>query len=624
MSIQIQVRNKVAVNLTPEEFIVCGNSGYVIEFDFDSEWAGETVRTARFVYRKGGQNFYKEVPFTGTTVKAPVLSGINHVLVGAYAGDLRTTTPAVVECEKSILCGSGTHKDPPEDVYNQLVELINSGETGSGGGSGEAGGYYTPNVTQVNDNTVKFSFAASKTGMPTVSDKSVTLPAGKDGEAPTIELERISDSKGSGVEITARNTGDGINEQVAIVYDGKDGYSPVVEVSKTDGVSTVTVTNASGKSSVEVHDGKDATVTAANIEAALGYTPASASDVNKLSDQLADLSVIVTPQMFGAVGDGKTDDTKAFQECFKHTNIHIPAGEYVVKETIEVLPRTNVTGDGQYPSKVLFASDVEGDVLFNVQEYASFSDINIGGSGTTAISTCTAIVFPFKILRLHNVRFRHLNEAVRSDAENVLYNTFVDCTFSNVKYPFAFPNATIFNTSIMQNLEFKNYNTVVTLPGTIYAISFDRCIFEGGDAGNYVLDAAEAASVSFDSCYYENHGELFSSNLRNGNITLRSTWVCVPNTVVLSAGTSCKMNVKFVDSTIENLGSSEGVFDALIDGTNLTVDIVNCMTKSPTVTALVPITTADIATQYYVATGCAVNGGYLTLDTLPVYNGEVE
>lgn len=134
MSIQIQVRNKVAVNLTPEEVIVCGNSGYVVEFLFDDEWASEAVKTARFVYRRGGQNYFDDVVFSGTTVNAPVLSNINYVLVGVYEGDLITTTPAVVECEKSILCGSGKHEDPTPDVYNQLIELINSGG-GTGGGA---------------------------------------------------------------------------------------------------------------------------------------------------------------------------------------------------------------------------------------------------------------------------------------------------------------------------------------------------------------------------------------------------------------------------------------------------------------------------------------------------------
>lgn len=127
MDIQIQVRNKVAVNLTPENVIVCGNSGYVIAFNFDEEWENEVVKTARFVYRKDGKNFYEEIAFSGSSVSVPVLSGIHHVLVGVYAGNLRTTTPAFVECDKSILCGGGVHKEPTPDVYHQIIELIETG-----------------------------------------------------------------------------------------------------------------------------------------------------------------------------------------------------------------------------------------------------------------------------------------------------------------------------------------------------------------------------------------------------------------------------------------------------------------------------------------------------------------
>lgn len=127
MIIKIQVQKKVAVNLTPEKAIVCNNNGYTVQFTFDNEWSNDTVKTARFAYRKGGQNYYEDVTFSGTTVKAPALSNINYVLIGVYASNIRTTTPAIVECAKSILCGAGTHKEPTPDVYNQLVSLINAG-----------------------------------------------------------------------------------------------------------------------------------------------------------------------------------------------------------------------------------------------------------------------------------------------------------------------------------------------------------------------------------------------------------------------------------------------------------------------------------------------------------------
>jgi hypothetical protein len=104
-NINITVAGKIATNTTPGEIIVCGNSDYTVTFDFDNEWRTQTKRTARFVYYKNGQALYKEAAFTGNTVAVPVLSGIDFVLVGVYAGNLITTTPAKVLCDRSILCG---------------------------------------------------------------------------------------------------------------------------------------------------------------------------------------------------------------------------------------------------------------------------------------------------------------------------------------------------------------------------------------------------------------------------------------------------------------------------------------------------------------------------------------
>lgn len=109
--INITVAGKIATNTTPGEVIVCGNSDYSVKFALDSEWNAEPNRTARFVYYKNGLRLYKDKEFTGDTVAVPVLSNIDYVEVGVYAGDLRTTTPAKVLCDRSILCG-----DPLEDL----------------------------------------------------------------------------------------------------------------------------------------------------------------------------------------------------------------------------------------------------------------------------------------------------------------------------------------------------------------------------------------------------------------------------------------------------------------------------------------------------------------------------
>lgn len=126
-SILINVANKVATNPNKDK-IVCGNKDYVIAFQFDEEWNEYEVKTARFLYQRRGYSLYQDVVFEGNECPAPSFSEIHEVLVGVYAGDLHTSTPAVVECERSVLCGSPVHDDPDDDVYNQLLERLNKME----------------------------------------------------------------------------------------------------------------------------------------------------------------------------------------------------------------------------------------------------------------------------------------------------------------------------------------------------------------------------------------------------------------------------------------------------------------------------------------------------------------
>jgi len=101
-TLHISVLDKKATYLSRDGDIVCGNSDYVIEFAFDAEWNGYTEKVARFIWN--GQ--YKDVEFTGTSCAAPIITNASEVEVGVYAGELSTTTPAVIGCQKSILCKS--------------------------------------------------------------------------------------------------------------------------------------------------------------------------------------------------------------------------------------------------------------------------------------------------------------------------------------------------------------------------------------------------------------------------------------------------------------------------------------------------------------------------------------
>ena len=102
--IGVVVTEKIAtVNGTP--LIVCDNSDYTIKFTFDTEWATADNKIARFSFLKNGLNRYIDVPIENDTCNVPILSDIEAVAVGAYAGNLQTTTGAVIKCKKSILSG---------------------------------------------------------------------------------------------------------------------------------------------------------------------------------------------------------------------------------------------------------------------------------------------------------------------------------------------------------------------------------------------------------------------------------------------------------------------------------------------------------------------------------------
>lgn len=198
-TININVKNKIARSM--DEVIVCGNSDYVVNFHFDEEWNDAYVKTARFIYN----NTSVDVVFEGKTVAVPVITNATMVAVGVFAGDLRTTTPALITCNKSILCEKGLPPDPTPDVYAQIIELLNQ----SGG-------------------------------------------SGKDGVSPTVEV--VETENGHRVKIT-----DVEGEHIFEVANGANGYTPKKGVDYFDGANGYTP-----QKGVDYFDGEDYVLTEAD------------------------------------------------------------------------------------------------------------------------------------------------------------------------------------------------------------------------------------------------------------------------------------------------------------------------------------------------------------------------
>lgn len=117
--IHVTIRDKIAVADTT--LYVCGNSDFTLDIDFDAEWDEFSTKTARFIYN----GTFQDVVFQGSTCQVPIISNTYKIYVGVFAGNLRTTTPAYIGAKKSILCGTEVPAAPSDDVYNQIMELLN-------------------------------------------------------------------------------------------------------------------------------------------------------------------------------------------------------------------------------------------------------------------------------------------------------------------------------------------------------------------------------------------------------------------------------------------------------------------------------------------------------------------
>lgn len=122
--INITVRGKIA-RAEGRARVVCGNSDYAVRFDFDAEWEAYDLKTARFVSEDGS---YNDVQFEGDTCAVPILRNTRTLLVGVFAGNLRTTTAALIHAVPCITDPDGTPADPTPDVYAQLMERFNAME----------------------------------------------------------------------------------------------------------------------------------------------------------------------------------------------------------------------------------------------------------------------------------------------------------------------------------------------------------------------------------------------------------------------------------------------------------------------------------------------------------------
>lgn len=246
--IVVTVKNKMAVG--DGSVIVCNNSDYVVRFALDSEWDALALRTMRIVYDSYS---HTDIAFSGDTVALPAIVDRTSIGIGLYSGDIHTSTCAMFDCERSVMGKNSNAVAPPSsDVYNEIVEMINDGRlkgdkgadgtNGADGANGADGVTFTPSVDSAGN--LSWTNDGGLSNPDTVNIKGATGATGERGEQ-------------------------GIPGEPGAKGDKGDKGDPGAN-------------GAPGK------DGSDATVTAANIETALGYVPVTPSALATKQDTLTD------------------------------------------------------------------------------------------------------------------------------------------------------------------------------------------------------------------------------------------------------------------------------------------------------------------------------------------------
>lgn len=122
--INITVAHKVAVSDT--QSIVCDNSDYMVRWMLDEEWSAYDTKTMRTIYMDGT---FTDTVFSGDTIELPVCTVPGVVQIGLFAGDIRASRMAIMRALPSVRSAAGAPEDPPESVYDQLMERMAQLET---------------------------------------------------------------------------------------------------------------------------------------------------------------------------------------------------------------------------------------------------------------------------------------------------------------------------------------------------------------------------------------------------------------------------------------------------------------------------------------------------------------
>lgn len=230
----------------------------------------------------------------------------------------------------------------------------------------------------------------------------------------------------------------------------------------------------------------------------------------------------VTPEMFGAIGDGLTDDSDSFQKMLDtHMPIILQSKTYIIKSTLNLSSSIKMSGVGDAKIKFtgtdyLFYGATTGDILSGI----SFEGIN------TETAQNSMYHGHFQSGRYTNCNFTNFNYVFDSLREQTILpwtglNEVKGCVFTNCVFPINIQQ-TYLNANTIDSCYFYNCGNAITCTD-VRGLTFNGCWFERS------LTPVKATSyngVTYNGGYFEETAAVSfqESDHYTGSITFNSVY----------------------------------------------------------------------------------------------------
>lgn len=205
-----------------------------------------------------------------------------------------------------------------------------------------------------------------------------------------------------------------------------------------------------------------------------------------------------TPQMFGAKGDGVTDDTESFKNALKHKCVFIPSGTYIISSMLEV--KGHVFGADETASILKFINIPADNYaltlksnfanMANITIVNEYTDDNYENSEYNGINCDNVWNLSFS-----NIQVKRFKTGI--NINNSWNNTFSMCSFSKCQTGVQGGSET--NNVIFKNCFInRNKNGVIKKDGTNFVL--DGCDLSYNNIG-FRQEGIGTSTVK--NCYFE-------------------------------------------------------------------------------------------------------------------------